>query len=82
MDKERRKAIPPRRHEMLGDLTDEQRFELRRYEQFGLELHFVRHPLFDNPIPVLKDKESGRFALLEADGALNYDHQLTIRNAN
>lgn len=64
---------------MLGDLTDEQRFELRRYEQFGWTLAFVRHPMFDGPTPVLKDADSGTFALLEADGSLNHDHHIQLR---
>ena len=62
MDHERRKVIPPRRYEMLEQLTAEQRFELRRYEQYGWELQFVRHPVFDRPVPLLKDRASGELA--------------------
>jgi len=79
MAKERRRAIPPRRYEMLGELTDQQRFRLRNYERFGFQLQFVRHPVFDHPFPVLHDPATNRYALLEADGSLDYNHHLTVR---
>lgn len=79
MDSERRKVTPPKRRDLLDKLTDEQRFELRRYEHFGWELEFVRHPMFDNAMPVMRDRDTGRLALLEPDGTLNHDHNITLR---
>ena len=76
---ERRAPRPPSGFAMEKKLNVEQRMTLHQMESFGWELRFVRQPLFQEPVPVLFDAESNRYAVLEEDGNLNREHGLTIR---
>jgi hypothetical protein len=80
MDKDRRVCeLQPRKEKERG-LSDQQLTALRSFEQNGWELRFVRRPPQDEPVPVMFDVDTGRYAVLEKDGALNKEHGLTIRS--
>ena len=79
MDGDKRSDKDQSRRLMLQELTDAQRAAINQLEGFGWYLTFVRRPLFQSVVPVLHDEDSGRYAILEPDGSLNEDHELTIR---
>ncbi len=80
MDSERRKISRQKPAEMERDLNDAQLITLRNLENFGWELRFVRNPLFQEPVAVLVDTDTGECSVLEEDGDLNKNHDLTIRD--
>ena len=63
---------------MIELLNDAQKELVTQYEMSGWYLIFVRQPLSPSVIPVLKNSNSGRYAILEPDGSLNKDHGLII----
>lgn len=69
-------AVPP---DVKFRLTDLQKAALVRMEGFGWEIEFVRRPLFQDIMIVLKDPAGDRHAVLTEDGELDYDHDVTIR---
>jgi hypothetical protein len=79
MDKDRRVESEQSRRLMLQELNDAQKAATHQLERFGWSLCFVRRPLFKDVIPVLKDPDNDRYAVLEKEGALNEDHGLSIR---
>ena len=80
MDGEKRSKEQQTRRLMMAELTDAQKVSLHQLEGFGWYLSFVRRPLFQPVVPILHDADSGRYAILEADGTLNEDHGLVIRD--
>lgn len=80
MNQEKRTTDDQSQSLMLKELTDAQRAAINQLERFGWDLSFVRRPLFKDVIPVLKDPEHDRYAVMEADGSLNEDHHLIIRD--
>lgn len=71
MDKEKRnkqKAVP----ENLKDfLTEDQLISLARIESFGWEIEFIRRPLFQSPLVVIKGPTENTGVLLE-DGTIDH----------
>ena len=62
------------------ELNDSQLATLSSLETFGWELKFVRKPLFQEPVPIVFDGSREHFAVLEADGTLNEEPEITIRD--
>ena len=60
-------------------LTRAQLDALGTLEHFGWTLRFVRRPMFLDPVPVLFHRDGKRFVVLEADGSLNENSGLVIR---
>lgn len=60
-------------------LSQEQSAALRKVENFGWQLAFVRQPLFEKPIAVVRSPDRQRHAVLEADGELNMNPTLDLR---
>lgn len=61
-------------------LTQMQMMTLKRIEQFGWRLLFVRRPLFQETVAVIADQEKTFTAILEGDGTMNKHHDLVIRH--
>lgn len=80
MEGDKRSKQEQTRRLMMTELTDAQRAAINQLEMFGWYLSFVRRPLFKPVVPILKDEDSGRYASLEADGTLNEDCDLMIRD--
>ena len=55
---------------------------IKKIESFGGELWFIRRPLFQNVIPVIKLSKGEDFevAVVEEYGSLNQEQELIIRN--
>ncbi|MGB2255752.1 MAG: hypothetical protein ACPH56_12035 [Spongiibacter marinus] len=81
MSAERRQTqapIPDNVEELLSEL---QLLTIRRVEDFGGSLWFVRRPLFQDVVPVVNcsPNNSADAAVVELDGSLNTSHGLLIR---
>jgi len=69
-------AIPINLREFL---SDDQRRSLRQIESFGWQLAFVRRPLFQDPVVVIRNGEGSKFSVLEPDGTVNDQPDIEIR---
>ena len=67
----------------LDDILNKQQMtSLRQIENFGWQLHFVRRPLFQDPVVVIVSAEGDRFGTLEADGRIEIKTHFDIRNTS
>lgn len=71
------KAIPIDLGRYLNEL---QLLALHSLESFGWTLSFVRRPLFMQPLVVVCNPESTRYAVLEEDGSVNMNTALQLRH--
>lgn len=78
-DRERRSPSADSTARLRAGLTAAQLRTLETLEQFNWQLVFVRRPLFQEPLPVVVDREGKRHALLEADGSINESPGFPIR---
>ena len=61
-------------------LTPAQLEALRTLEFFGWTLGFVRRPIFQDPVPVVFDREGKRYAVLRGDGTLDESPGFRLRD--
>lgn len=80
MDRERRKDLGANRAKLRAQLNEDQLIALSDLERFGWELKFVRHPMFQDILPVVFDPERDHFAVIRADGTLDEDPGFDIRD--
>ena len=80
MDNDKRtgqEAIP----DNLDDwLTPDQTQMLHQIESFGWRLKFIRRPVFQDPIVILVSDDGKKIGVLEKDGRVNMDPNITIRD--
>jgi hypothetical protein len=76
---EKRKDMPPVPDNFEVLLNKNQMLALRQIETFGWQLHFVRRPLFQDPLPVILGPEGDRYATLELDGRINMTPDQVLR---
>jgi len=79
MEKERRSEgnqIPESLDEVLNEA---QLRTLSKMEGFGWMLAFIRRPVFQDIIPVLRHPDNGISGTLEGDGALNTQPEIVFR---
>ena len=79
MERERRKEDPVGRAKLRAELNEDQRIALSDLERFGWELKFIRHPLFQDIVPVVFDPDRNHFAVIRADGTLDENPGFDIR---
>lgn len=77
---ERRRGINPIPLNLREFLNEDQRRTLKQIEGFGWELAFVRRPLFQDPIVVIRSSEGTAYSVLEEDGSINAEPDITIRH--
>lgn len=75
----RRQTEPERVVALKRGLTSQQLATLETLEGFQWTLAFVRRPLFRDPVPVVFDRSSNRYVVIESDGSINETPRLTIR---
>ena len=68
---DKRKNMAPIPDNIDELLNQKQLFTLRQIQKFGWQLHFVRRPLFQDPVPVILSPAGDKFATLEGDGRIN-----------
>ena len=79
MDQDKRKGDEPVPHNAIEMLNEMQVLALRKIEGFGWRLHFIRRPLFQDPIPVVVDSEGKKIGILEEDGRINMEPDIKVR---
>jgi len=80
MDKERRNGMKPVPENFEELLSEAQLCTLRSIGRFGWQLHFIRRPLFQEVVTVLISREGDKCAVLEANGSINEQVDLDIRD--
>lgn len=75
-NRERLPAIPA---DLQNLLTEHQFLAVRRIEDFGWDLKFVRRQNLKTPIVVVCSQAGQQIGVLESDGRLNLQHNLKIR---
>jgi len=60
-------------------LNEDQMFSLRRFENFGWRIGFIRRPLFQEIVVVLTSYDGKEFGILETSGELNMHPSIEIR---
>ena len=78
--RERRQTAQGAAAALRAGLTPSQLKTLDTLEQFRWTLRFVRRPMFQDPVPVVFDREGKRYAVLEADGTLNEAPGFKVRD--
>ena len=81
MDSDKRKTVDPAPDNLEELLNEAQKRTLRGINHFGWALHFVRRPLFQNPVPVLINKEGNKFIILEENGSINETTEIDTRES-
>ena len=68
--------VPARPDEILNEL---QLLTLKNMERFGWSLAFIRRPLFQEIVPVLRHCDSMKFGTIDTDGTLNAHPDIHFR---
>ena len=76
---ERRKGAAPPAQVLERQLNESQRYTLRELERFGLTLAFVRRPMFQPAIGVVRDATARSYLLIEPDGSVNDKVPIELR---
>lgn len=77
---ERRHGVCPIPLNLNAFLNEEQRCVLGQIENFGWQLAFVRRPLFQEPMVVIKNADGSNFSVLEKDGTIDPEPPIVIRH--
>jgi len=80
MHHERRRGVSAIPLNVREFLSEGQRRVLCQIEGFGWELAFIRRPLFQDPITIIRNSEASVFSVLEEDGTINTDPDVLIRH--
>lgn len=79
MDGENRGATKPVPDNLSDVLNELQLLALRRIENFGWELKFVRRPDLQHILPLVSNAEGTTIGVLEEDGRVNLEHDVRLR---
>lgn len=63
-------------------LTDAQFNALDAVAQFGWSVAFVRRPPFQQPVVVMVNETGNKYGVLQEDGSLNQNPDITLRSEN
>ena len=80
MDACKRDKQPPIPDNLDQILNDLQLLALKKVEEFGWKLKFVRRPLFQDAIPVVESPDGHQVGVLEEGGTINTKPDFTIRD--
>jgi hypothetical protein len=61
-------------------LTELQRTSLRRIENFGWQIKFIRRPRFQPPVVVVENTTGMNIGILEEDGGVNLRPAISLRD--
>jgi hypothetical protein len=79
MEDDRRNKEIPVPANLREYLNDFQMLALDRMKGLGWELKFIRHPIFQQPVPVIVNRETDEHAMIEEDGTINKKPFIDIR---
>lgn len=77
---DRRKGLNPIPLNLREFINEDQRRTLKQIEGFGWQLAFVRRPLFQEPIVVIKNGDASSFGVVEEDGTINSSPDVIFRH--
>lgn len=80
MDRDKRKGDKLVSDNLDEMLNERQKLTLRQMEDFGWRLAFVRSPLFQEPLVVVCNAKGSRFVILEEDGRIDMEPNITLRS--
>ncbi len=78
--KERRKGMHSIPNSLESYLNPAQIDTLYEVARFGWELHYVRRPLFMEPVPILYNRNMDKYAVMDIDGCLNRTLSVALRH--
>lgn len=79
-EEERRNGKTAVPEDLPGFLNEQQIMAYHGMERFGWYIRFIRRPLFQRPVCIMSNPEGTVMAILEDDGSINEQHDLTIRD--
>jgi len=79
---EKRKGLIPVPENLDALLNENQQQALRQIETFGWQLHFVRRPLFQEPVVGIIGPDGNKLATLERDGRINLLPDSKVRSGD
>lgn len=53
---------------------------LKKIEGLGFRLIFMRRPVLEDPVPIVINDRGDKIGILEIDGRLNMETDITLRN--
>ncbi|MBM7421855.1 hypothetical protein [Spongiibacter marinus] len=77
---EKRVGAEPVPHNLSELLTELQRTSLRRIENFGWQIKFIRRPRFQPPVVVVENTTGMNIGILEEDGGVNLRPAISLRD--
>ncbi len=77
---EKRGRQPPIPDNISDYLNADQLTTLNQFESFGWRLEFIRRPLFQEVISVVIGPDNKQIGILEKDGSINQEADITLRN--
>ncbi len=79
MAKDKRNGMAPIPDNLGSILTELQMLALHRIENFGWKLLFVRRQMFQDVMPVVRNVDGTKVAVLELNGNLNLNSGIILR---
>jgi len=79
MDDDKRVGDKPIPDNVNDYLNDAQRSGLHKIEGFGWNIEYIRHPLFQEPVVVVRSANGNSIGILESDGRLNMEPDIETR---
>lgn len=79
MDKDKRRGEKPIPENLKDFLNEEQLAAVKKMEEFGWKLKFVRRPAFEKPMVVVTSGAGGKIGVLEEDGRVNMEADVKLR---
>ena len=79
-DTRERRSAARQAQDLRAGLTPEQMRAVETVDAFPWRVAIVRRPLFRDPIPVMFDRDDTRFVVVQADGTLDENPTLTLRD--
>ncbi|WP_372864545.1 hypothetical protein [Spongiibacter sp.] len=80
MIQEKRVGVEPVPVNVADLLTELQRLSLRRIENFGWQIKFIRRPRFQPPVVVVENTTGMNIGILEEDGGVNLRPAIALRD--
>ena len=80
MIEEKRVGAEPVPHNLSELLTELQRTSLRRIENFGWQIKFIRRPRFQPPVVDVENTTGMNIGILEEDGGVNLRPAISLRD--
>lgn len=80
MEEDKRTGQPPIPDNLEDWLNKAQLQSLRKLENLGFRLIFMRRPMFRDPVPIAINDRGNKLGILEKDGRLNMEVDIAMRS--